>query len=113
MGWNPEVLRAGSRLARSAKRERGLVRRRAAEKRAYPGEQAARRLAADERRQIVLGPLLDVVFQEMLEHRRMTLAALFQRHLERSLQRRGDRIGLMRVDDQRSIELLRGAGELR
>src|SRR5579871_6071079 len=105
MGWNPEVLRAGSRLARSAKRERGLVRRRAAEKRAYPGEEAARRLAADERRQILLGPLLDVVFQEMLEHRRVTFAPLFQRHLERALQRRSDRVRLVRVHDQCSIEL--------
>ena len=43
----------------------------------------------------------------------MALAALGQRHLQRALQRRRDRVGLVGIDDERVVELFRRAGELR
>ena len=46
---------------------------------------AARRIA--ERREIGLGPVARIVLQQVLDHRRVALAAFVNRHFERSLQR--------------------------
>src|SRR5271166_7175275 len=87
-------------IARGSPNREGRLIGRYAEQRAYAGEQVARGSALDQRGQIVLRPLPDVVFQKMREHRFVTLAALGQRHLQRALQRRRDRVGLVRIDDQ-------------
>jgi hypothetical protein len=39
-------------------------------------------------------------------------APLVELHLQRAFQRSGDRIGLMRIDDQRLVELHRSTSEL-
>ena len=60
-----------------------------------------------------LGPAVDVVVQQRRVHRVVPLAALLQRHAERAVDRGGDRLGIVRVDQQRFLALVRRAGKAR
>src|SRR5436309_1836239 len=59
------------------------------------------------------GPGVDVVARNRLEDRLVPLAPFVQRHGKRLSDRRSDAVGIVRVDQQRFLAFVCGAGEAR
>ena len=117
MGGNPEVLRrsdgrAERRCLAAQRNANGPLSDDRRTARVCPrADDAPARL--DERREIVLRPLLDVVFQEMVEHRRVALAALLNGISRARFSAAATASVSCGLTISAPVELLRRAGELR
>ena len=66
-----------------------------------------------ERCEEVRKPMMDRVGAQLRHHRGPALPPLEDRHRERACQRAGDSVDVIRIDQQRGVELVGRAGELR
>ncbi len=60
-----------------------------------------------------LPPVDDVALLDLCEQPAPAVLALIQRHDQAEMHRLGDRFGIVRIDDHRTVQLIGGASEAR